>query len=108
MPDDRVLPSRCGPVPVPEECPGVNLIDHANGAVSKLASRFRWQNPRHPALQQLREREKLDDVVTGCTTDFDRVLALKGLIGTLFSCDRSARSRRKVLPHPAFALGLVE
>jgi len=70
-----------GPVPLRKGAFPVRIIAYENGQVSKLASRFKWQDPAHPALRQLREREALDEVVARGKTHFDRILALKGWTG---------------------------
>jgi hypothetical protein len=75
------LPAGSGPIPAREGAFPLRLIAYANGEVNKLASRFQWQDPGHPALRQLREREKLDAVVARGSTDFDKILALKGWTG---------------------------
>jgi len=78
---DEALPGGAGSNPLREGKFAVRVAGYANGEVSKLASRFVWENPTHPALRQLREREKLDEVVALGDTDFDKILALKGWTG---------------------------
>jgi hypothetical protein len=68
-------------MPVLEGTFPVRLIAYANGEVSKLASRFKWQDPGHPVLRQLCEREELDKVAAAGKTDLDKILALKGWTG---------------------------
>lgn len=80
-PQGETLPAGTGPAPLKEGAFPVRLIAHANGEVGKLASRFKWQDPSHPALRQLREREKLDAIIAQGKTDFDKILALKGWTG---------------------------
>lgn len=66
------------PVIIP---PGAGLraavTEEINGHVVTSRFPFIYQDPGHPALCRLRERERLDEVVAGAETDLDRALRLK-------------------------------
>jgi len=55
----------------------VRVTSERNGEVPVASYALREDDFRHPRLQLLRSREKLDDVVAGAATQFDAILRLK-------------------------------
>lgn len=59
---------------------GIEVADLINKPEILSSFDFEYENPFHPELKKIREKYKLDEVVKGCKTEFEKMLRLKSWV----------------------------